>query len=177
VPPSGGAKEQIMTKKKSPGGRKKQPKGNYPEGYARPPERTRIKPGEVRNPWGRNGKPGADGDDPFEFAMGQKTKVSIDGVTMMVTAEAAIHLKQASRAMGEENGLYKIIVEERRFRRGMGPAPLTPAEIEAAAAEIQQRKELSARLMRLLEDAANRKKRGEPIFLQVEGDGDGVIGD
>lgn len=29
---------------------KKQPKGDYATGYARPPQHGRIKPGEVRNP-------------------------------------------------------------------------------------------------------------------------------
>jgi hypothetical protein len=35
---------------------KKEPKGDYPVGYGRPPKAGQIKPGEVRNPWGCRGK-------------------------------------------------------------------------------------------------------------------------
>lgn len=147
-----------MAKKTS--GPPKMPTGDYPSGYARPPEAGKIKPGEVRNRHGRNGKPKPGSDDPFEGAMAQRTTVTIAGVRRVVSAEQAMHLRHAAKAIEGNDASFRVLATERRSRRAAGPPPPTDDERAASAQEQKQREVLSARLIGLLQLGASLKKAG-----------------
>ena len=154
---------------------KKVPTGNHGIGYARPPESGKIKPGEVRNPWGRTGKP-AEELDPFELAMNRQITVKIDGETVKMSGEAAMHIKQLAAAIGGAAGPYKTIVEERRSRRARQVPEPTREELETEAREMDQKKLLSAKIIAFMEDHARQKKASaEPSMVETElesGDGE-----
>lgn len=120
-----------MTDKKRP---KKNPTGDYETGYCKPPEKGRIKPGEVRNPHGRSGKPTAEADDPLGFALSRLTRITLDGEKMDVTTETAMHLQHVARAMAGDQRAYHTIMPALMKRR---PAA-APAEKHDAAAEAEK---------------------------------------
>src|SRR3546814_7869183 len=64
-------------------GSKKTPSGDYAIGYARPPQHSRVKPGQVLNPHGRNGKKASE-PDAFDKARLRLSRVTIDGEVMMI---------------------------------------------------------------------------------------------
>lgn len=155
-----------MTKRKipkDPNRPKRWPTADYESGYARPPESGKIKPGEVRNPWGPKGKPKPQAIDPFEFAAAQPTKVTIDGKVVEVTAETAAQLVNMRAAMAGDTKAHKNMQDERRSRRRAGPPELTAEELLKAKEDEEKRKELSSKLIRMLDSDLRLKLHGVTI--------------
>lgn len=136
---------------------KKQPTGDYPNGYARPPENGKIKEGEVRNPHGRNGKP-KDIEDFFEKAMARESRVTIDGEVIRMTTVEAYYMKMAAMALNGSVGAARIVQEELHRRRQAGPVPLTAEELAEKEAKKAQREALSGKIVGLLQAKASAKK-------------------
>ena len=153
--------------KKAPDRTKKTPKGDYPVGYAKAPDSGKIRPGEVRNPFGRTGKP-SDAPDPLEYALSQTTSVTIGGETFEVTAEVAMHLRHAALALKGDGRAYKTILDEQRARRGRLSPDQTRSELEAEARELDRKKSLSARIAGFLDDYASSKKFDPETLLNPE---------
>jgi len=159
---------------KPPDRPKKQPTGDYTSGYARPPVHTRIKPGEVRNPHGRNGKMTGE-PDAFEKVRTRKSRVTIDGETILIPSDEAFYLLQFTRALAGDKAAAKIVAQELAARRKIGPSA---EELAQEAAENEQRRILSAKLVGLLNEKAGEKHRrgnrlaaGEPIEDEDDGEG------
>src|SRR3546814_123114 len=142
-------------------GSKKTPSGDYAVGYARPPQHSRVKPWQVLNPHGRNGKKASE-PDAFDKARLRLSRVTIDGEVMMIPSDEAFYLLQMTKAMAGDKAAAKIVANELAARRKMGPMPLSPADLAQAEAEEEQRRALAARLVQLLEDKAAAKRESVP---------------
>jgi hypothetical protein len=136
---------------------KHSPSGDYAVGYCRPPENGRIKPGEVRNPLGKNGK-AAPHMDAFETARARKTRVTIDGETVMMPSDEAFWMKQMAMALAGDKAAGRNVAKELGARRNMVLKP----DPEEEAATQAKRKELSARLVEALQFMASHKKHSAP---------------
>ena len=88
---------------------KKKPTGDYEFGYARPPEKHKIKKGEIRNPKGR-GKSKKFGSSDISELLNEPIKVTIGGkVRKMGPFEAGLR-KLAKRAVdGHLPSILKFI--------------------------------------------------------------------
>jgi hypothetical protein len=136
---------------------KHSPSGDYPVGYCRPPENGKIKPGEVRNPLGKNRK-AAPHMDAFETARARKTRVTIDGETVMMASDEAFWMKQMAMALAGDKAAGRNVAKELGARRNMVLKP----DPEQEAAELAERKKLTGRLVEALQFAAAHKKRSAP---------------
>lgn len=136
--------------------------GGKPVGYKSPPLNGRIKPGEKRNPYGRNGRPGRarENVDVFGKVAGRMTRVNIDGETMMVPSEESFWLKQMHMAHQGDKAAARNIAREFGARRKLGPQPPTAEELAQQEAEHAQKEKLASRLVDLLNDKAEAKRRG-----------------
>lgn len=153
---------------KTPKGPKKQASGDYAIGYARPPQHSRVKPGQVLNPHGRNGKKASE-PDAFDKARRRLSRVTIDGEVMMIPSDEAFYLLQMTKAMAGDKAAAKIVAQELAARRRMGPMPLSPAEIAQAEAEEVKKRTLSARLVDMLQGIASAKRAGVPRMVYRDG--------
>ncbi|MGN6155413.1 MAG: DUF5681 domain-containing protein [Sphingomicrobium sp.] len=136
---------------------KHSPSGDYAVGYCRPPENGRIKPGEVRNPLGKNRK-AEPHIDAFETARARKTRVTIDGETVMMASDEAFWMKQMAMALAGDKAAARNVAKELGARRNMMPKP----DPEQEAADLAKRKELTGRLVEALEFMASHKKHSAP---------------
>lgn len=141
-----------MTQSKRP---KKQPKGDYAVGYCRPPERSRIPPGKVLNPHGRNGKK-VDEPDAFERTRRRLSRVTIEGETQMLPSDEAYWLRTMAAAMAGDKTAARIIAQELRARTRTSPVELAPTSEETAQHEAEQarREELSKTIIGALDTLA-----------------------
>jgi hypothetical protein len=142
---------------KTPKGPKKAPTGEYAVGYCRPPRHTQVKPGQVLNTHGRNGKKASE-PDAFDKARLRLSRVTIDGEVMMIPSDEAFYLLQMTKAMAGDKAAAKIVANELAARRRMGPTPLSPAEVAQAEAEEAEKRALAARFVDLLQGIASDKK-------------------
>jgi hypothetical protein len=129
--------------------------GNYKIGYKKPPASGQIKPGEVRNPHGKTGKP-KELRDPLEIALAQRAMIGGEEGT----AELVMYLQQVGKAAKGDTGSFNAIMKVKASRAAAGPAPLTPQEIAAEAADEVQRKEFSVRLSETLDMMGQLKRDG-----------------
>jgi hypothetical protein len=113
----------------------------------------------VLNPHGRNGKSIIE-PDAFEKARQRRSRVTIDGETVMVPSDEAYWLSQMARALAGDKTAAKIVAQEWGARRRLAPPPPTPEDLAQREAEQTEREALSARLVRLLNEEASRKKNG-----------------
>jgi len=153
---------------KAPRGPKKPPSGDYAIGYARPPQHSRVKPGQVLNPHGRNGKKASEAD-AFDKARLRLSRVTIDGEVMMIPTDEAFYLLQMTKAMAGDKAAAKIVANELAARRRMGPMPLSPAEVAQAEAEEAEKRALAARLADMLQGIASAKRAGLPRMVYRDG--------
>ena len=103
---------------------------DVPVGYGNPPRHHRVKPNEVRNPWGRKGRPRAQVDfldEPFEL--------KIDGQTMRITRGEALDYALSKTAAA---GNVSAIKELERRRRDRAVAAATNAGDDRLAPEDQR---------------------------------------
>lgn len=152
-----------MSKPKKP---KKQPTGDYPVGYCRPPARTQIQKDQVLNPFGAKGKPKTD-LDAFEKAAARPSRMTVDGQISVVPSDEAFWLSQMARALAGDKSAARNVAAELGARRRLapgGPPPPTAEELAQAEAEQAQREELSARLVGLLEEKVAEKRNSGPDF-------------
>src|SRR3546814_17188941 len=108
-------------------GSKKTPSGDYAIGYARPPQHSRVKPGQVLNPHGRNGKKASE-PDAFDKARLRLSRVTIDGEVMMIPSDEAFYLLQMTKAMAGAQDAGKTVANELAARGPHGPSPRSPAK-------------------------------------------------
>ncbi|MEM1053151.1 MAG: DUF5681 domain-containing protein [Pseudomonadota bacterium] len=87
------------------------PGREYQVGYGKPPEHGKIKPGEVRNPYGRNGKPKTV-DDPVERIMTRRRRVVIDGEEVEISNAEAFFMKLLAQAFEGRAGAARIVQQE-----------------------------------------------------------------
>ena len=153
---------------KGPKGPKKPPSGDYTVGYARPPQHSRVKPGQVLNPHGRNGKKAGE-PDAFDKARLRLSRVTIDGEVMMIPSDEAFYLLQMTKAMAGDKTAAKIVAQELGARRRLGPAPLSPAEIAQVEADDAEKRALAARFVDLLQGIASAKKGDAPRMVYRDG--------
>src|SRR3546814_7066615 len=106
-------------------------RSEFRAGYARPPQHSRVKPGQVLNPNGRNGKKASE-PDAFDKARLRLSRVTIDGEVMMTPSDEAFYLLQMTKAMAGDKAAAKIVANELAARRKMGPMPLSPADLAQA---------------------------------------------
>lgn len=138
--------------------KKKSPQdATYDVGYGKPPEHGRIRPGEVRNPFGRNGK-SKKGEDAFEKVMARETRVTIDGQVIQLNTEEAYYLKIIAMALAGGVGAARLVQEELHRRRKVLPEQRSNEELAKDAEEQEQRERLSSKLVQLLEEKAAAKK-------------------
>lgn len=136
---------------------KKQPTGNYDSGYARPPVSGQIKPGEVRNPHGRRGSP-KERMNPLEKIMNQHSRVTIDGEIVSMS-NADIMLMQLMRnAQKGHSGSVRVLLKEAAIYWPSTNPVLSQQEQADQEADVAQRKELSAKMIGMLNDIARYKK-------------------
>jgi len=96
-------------------------------GYGQPPSERRIRSGEVRNPWGRAGKP----KPPVDF-LDETLVVRIDGDPRTLTrAEALDHFLFAKAAKGDVRAIQ--LLQSRSHARRQSAA--TPEDTELSADE------------------------------------------
>lgn len=153
---------------KPPKGPKNTPSGDYAIGYARPPQHSRVKPGQVLNPHGRNGKKASE-PDAFDKARLRLSRVTIDGEVMMIPSDEAFYLLQMTKAMAGDKTAAKIVAQELGARRRLGPVPLSHAEIAQAEAEEAEKRALAARFADLLEGIASAKKADASRIVYRDG--------
>lgn len=136
--------------------------GGRPVGYKSPPAHGRIKKGEIRNPFGRNGrnqrKP--DTGDSFEKVRRRLTRVTIDGETMMIPSDEAFYMVQLGKAMGGNAAAARIIQKELAARRDLGPPPPTLEDLAQHDEKVRASEELSQLLIDALEWKASMKRHG-----------------
>ena len=132
-------------------------KPNKPVGYKSPPHHGRIKPGEVRNPHGRNGRKEEQSDN-FEKVRRGPNRVTVNGETRTVENEEAFWLSHWVNGMGKNNTSARIVAKELAARRVSGPPPLTAEELTQEAAELARRQQLSATIVDALERMAAAKR-------------------
>ena len=153
---------------KTPKGPKKQASGDYAIGYARPPQHSRVKPGQVLNPHGRNGKKASE-PDAFDKARLRLSRVTIDGEVMMIPSDEAFYLLQMTKAMAGDKAAAKIVANELAARRRLSAAPLSSSEIAQMEAEEEQKRALAARLVDMLQGIASAKRAGVPRMVYRDG--------
>lgn len=134
--------------------------GKSKVGYKSPPVEGRIKPGEVRNPHGRNGKKTQD-VDPFEKVRRRISRVTIDGNASLVSNEESFWLRHWSKALNGDNAAARLIERKLNSIEKMGPPPPTAEELAQQAAEQAKKEEMAKRLVDLLEEKADAKRNGE----------------
>lgn len=143
-------------------------------GYKSPPVHGRIKPGEVRNPHGRNGR-SAQEDDAFEKVRRRKGRVSFDGTTSNLMSDEAYWLKVMSMALAGNMAAARIVWKELAARRETGPARPTAQEQMQQEAEYAERERMSMRLVQLLEEKAEAKRNEGPHRVRYGLDGRPIL--
>lgn len=129
-------------------------------GYKSPPAHGRIKPGEVRNPNGRNGRGGgrqADGDS-FEKVRRLLTPVNVNGERITMPSDEAFYMFHMSRALTGNAVSARIIAKELATRRDLAPPPPTAEELAEQQAAKELADELSGLMAEALDLKASRKR-------------------
>ena len=126
-------------------------------GYKSPPLHGRIKPGEVRNPHGRNGRQVQE-EDAFEKVRRRKGRVNFDGTTTNVMSDEAYWLKLMSLALAGNMAAARIVWRELAARRKLGPPPPTLEDLAEQEASEERAKGLTDLLMEALEMKAEMKR-------------------
>lgn len=142
-------------------------------GYKSPPLHGQIKPGEVRNPHGRNGRSGpkADDGDLFGKVASRLTRVIIDGEAMMVPSEESFWLKQMHLAQQGDKAAARNIAREFGARRRLGPPPPTADELAKQEAEQAERERLSGNIVDAIERMTALKRRTGPPPVRYNHEG------
>jgi hypothetical protein len=135
--------------------------GNHEVGYGRPPKSGQIKPGEVRNPWGRTGNRDPSEDLLLKVA-NERIAANVNGKTASMSQEEALCRSAFQEALKGNVAAIKICLEYLSRRRPPLPPVHTPDEIAKLKVEEEERKALSAKLARLLDEEASRKKALTP---------------
>jgi hypothetical protein len=83
-----------------------------PAGYGRPPPKHRIRDSEVRNPWGRRGKP----KPPRDF-LDELIEIRVDGQPCKITRSEALDHFLFGRASKGDVRAIRLLEERARLRR------------------------------------------------------------
>lgn len=146
-------------------------KQKKPVGYKSPPLHGRIKPGEVRNPHGHNGRQ-EEPSDNFEKVRRGESRVTVNGETRIVENEEAFWLSHWVNGMGKNNTSARIVAKELAARRKLGPPPPTAEELAQESADLVKRQALAASICDALDEMAAAKRReGDPVRVYYGPDG------
>ncbi|HJP69577.1 MAG TPA: DUF5681 domain-containing protein [Sphingomicrobium sp.] len=132
---------------------------DYDVGYCRPPKTGQIKPGEVRNPWGRTGKRQRAEDLLLKVAE-EHIPASVNGRATSMSQEEAAYRKVFQDALKGNATAQKLVMEYLSRRRPPLPPHPTIEEIAQQEAEQARREELSAKIVEALDDMAALKRSG-----------------
>lgn len=136
--------------------------GNYEVGYGRPPRSSQIKPGEVRNPFGRNGR-GRHAEDLLLKVVGEIISANVNGEVVSMSSEEAFYRRLLQDALKANNpGPQKLLLEHISRRRPPAPAVQTAEEIAQQEAEQREKEALAGKLAALLNKLAAEKKALAP---------------
>ena len=138
-------------------------------GYGYPPLSGRIKPGEVRNPYGRNGKRKEEEIEPFEKVRRRLSRVTIDGKASLVPNEESFWLRQWSKALNGDNAASRLIEKKLSAIQKLGPPPPTAEELARREVEQADRERMAKRLTNLLEEKAEEKRDGPDVQYGLDG--------
>lgn len=133
--------------------------GGYDVGYRRPPKSGQIKPGEIRNPWGRTGKRERAEDLLLKVAE-EEIPATVNGRASSMTQEEAAYRKVFQDALKGNPTAQKLIMEHLSRRRPPLPPHPTIEELAEQEAEQAQREKLSKELIDNLEEMAALKREG-----------------
>ena len=127
-------------------------------GYGRPPARHRIKPGEIRNRWGRKGKPRPEVDfleEPF--------KICIDDVWITVTRRLVLDHALFNSAMTKGRVSTVKELERRSRERATEDGASNAGEGVSADEEAALDRHLQRRLQQLqaIGEVVDGRKRGQ----------------
>lgn len=140
--------------------------GSKKAGYKSPPLHGQIRPGEVRNPHGRNGKK-KDSADAFEKVRRRDSRVTVSGEMLTVENEEAFWLSHWAKGMSGNMASARIVAKELSARRALGPPPPTAEELAQNAADLAERERLSAYIVNAIERMASQKRRGDGRNVRV----------
>ena len=135
-------------------------------GYKSPPLHGRIKPGEVRNPQGRNGRK-KDTGDAFEKARRRASRITVNGETTTVENEEAFWLGQWARAVHNDKSAARLVWQELRARYKLEPAPPSAEELAEQEAQLAAQEEFKQTIIEALELMASNKRRGGGASARV----------
>lgn len=141
-------------------GKKNSKAGGDEVGYRRPPKSGQIKPGEVRNPWGRTGKRQRAQDLLLRVA-GELIPASVNGRSTSMTQEEAAYRKLFQEALKGNPTALKLAMEHLSRRRPPLPPHPTLEEIAEQEAESARREELSKIIVDGLESLAAYRSGGK----------------
>lgn len=130
---------------------------DYETGYCRPPKASQIKPGEVRNPWGRTGKR-QPAEDLLLKVAGELIAASVNGKTSRMSQEEAAYRKLLQEALKGNPTALKLTMEHLSRRRPPLPPMPTLEELQQQEAEQARREELSAQICDALDEMAEMKR-------------------
>ena len=125
--------------------RRRPRQGDYPVGYARPPERSRFRKGQSGNPRGRpKGRkrevPFIGLKEAFRNAMSQPLSMTLDGARVTTTRdEAIVHRVIAEALRGDHRAMKLCLAHMLEF--GTGERAKTHEE---ALAELEREPEIDA---------------------------------
>ncbi|HWJ37852.1 MAG TPA: DUF5681 domain-containing protein, partial [Sphingomicrobium sp.] len=122
---------------------------DYETGYCRPPKSGQIKPGEVRNPWGRTGKR-QPAEDLLLKVAGEQIAAMVNGKTTKMSQEEAAYRKLLQDALKGSPTAMRLVMEHLSRRRPPLPAMPTLEELQQQQAEQARREELSAEIIQAL---------------------------
>lgn len=130
----------------------------YTVGYGKPPLAGRIKPGEVRNRYGRKGKPLP--GDPRVQALAHPVTAKIEGQKVQLRADVAMWTVTARKALAGDDAAFAMISQERLSRPEPGPMPPTAEEYAEAAAAAEAGEVLSSQITAGMEIIENMQRSG-----------------
>src|SRR5690348_13547983 len=133
-----------MTKRKATGGSG----ADYEVGYRRPPKSGQIKPGEVRNPFGRTGRPKHQQDLLLKVAEEEIT-ANLNGQLVTMTQEEAAYRRLVLDFHQGKPIAMKLFMEHLSRRRPPLPLMPTAEDLAKEAAEIEEKRALAAKLVGL----------------------------
>ncbi|MDB5448028.1 MAG: hypothetical protein JWQ97_3345 [Phenylobacterium sp.] len=141
---------------------KRTPTGDYEVGYGKTPLHSRFKPGQGGWPKGKKRRRSAPLSE-LEAVFGRKSTITVDGKKISVTAGQAMLFLLQQKAMG---GDLKSIEAYLKYEDRYLAARRELLGEDADPAIIEQKRQLSAKLVSLLEREAGSMKKERIRYVE-----------